>query len=154
MPPHEDPAHSSSEIVRRLVLAHGWNATSYQLLNPGFEYWFTPDRDALVAFVRHHGVRVVAGVPVCAGDRTATVAEAFERDAAMCDERVAYFAVERRALKAWIPGRAEATAFLIGAQPVWRPDAMARTLHERPSLRAQLNRAANKDVTVTEWDRA
>ena len=154
MRPHEQAVPHASETVRRLVLANGWNATSYQLLNPGFDYWFTHDGDALVAFVRHHGVRVVAGVPVCAHARTAAVAEAFERDAAACGERVAYFAVERRALAAWIPRRPEATAFLIGAQPVWRPDTMVRTLHERPSLRAQLNRAANKGVAVTEWDRA
>jgi len=148
----DDPA--LRERVRALVLEHGWNATSYQVLNPGFEYWFTDDMAAVVAYVRRHGVRVVAGVPICAAARTADAAAAFEQDAARHSERVVYFAAERRALPAWLPGRPDATAFVIGAQPVWSPHVFVRTLQERPSLRAQLHRAENKGVTVSEWDTA
>ena len=34
-----------------------------------------------MGFVRRHGVRVVAGAPVCAEERLSRVAEAFSRDA-------------------------------------------------------------------------
>jgi phosphatidylglycerol lysyltransferase len=77
--------------------------------------------------------------------------EAFEQEARSARDAVAYFCVETRALAAWIPGNPEAVSMVIGAQPVWRPAALTRTLVDRPSLRAQLNRAANKNVSVSEW---
>ena len=39
--------------ARELILAYGWNATAYQILNPGIEHWLPPDgRDCVVGFVR------------------------------------------------------------------------------------------------------
>ena len=66
------------ERARALVLTHGWNATAYQILNPGIAHWFPAAGDAVVGFVRRSGVRVVAGAPVCAPERLLEVASEFE----------------------------------------------------------------------------
>ena len=47
--------------ARALVLAYGWNATSYQILNPGFSLWFNRECTAVAGYVEQHGVRVVTG---------------------------------------------------------------------------------------------
>jgi phosphatidylglycerol lysyltransferase len=40
---------------------------------------------------------------------------------------------------------------LLGAQPVWQPSNWSEKIARHKSLRAQLNRARNKGVTVNEW---
>src|SRR5215212_758832 len=77
--------------VRALVLAHGWNATAYQIINPGITHWFAAAGDAVVGYVRRAGVRVVAGAPVCAAERLPAVAAEFEAAAHRAGERVCYF---------------------------------------------------------------
>jgi phosphatidylglycerol lysyltransferase len=137
--------------ARRLVLAHGWNATAYQILNPGISHWFSRDGDAVVGFVRCAGTRVVAGAPVCAGDRLAAVVEEFSASAAVTGERVCYFGAGDRLERHLVPtGRWSAAS--LGAQPSWDPHRWPSILERRASLRAQLNRARNKGVQVTEWD--
>ncbi|HET6983586.1 MAG TPA: hypothetical protein VFI53_15695, partial [Myxococcaceae bacterium] len=58
---------SQLDPERRRVLAvlrrHGWNATSFQVLEPGFQYWFA-DEDACVAYVDTGRSWVAAGAPL------------------------------------------------------------------------------------------
>ena len=63
------------KLVRRLVLAHGWNTTCFQLLNPGLEYWFSASRDAVVAAARD----LVAGIQRRAANVAAARREADAR---------------------------------------------------------------------------
>ena len=137
--------------ARELVLAHGWNATSYQIVNPGIGHWFSARGDAVVGYVRHAGTRVVAGAPVCAAVRLPEVAEEFEADARRAGDRVCYFGAEARLESAYRDSPAHALA-LLGAQPAWEPAAWAGAVRGHASLRAQLNRARNKGVGVAEWD--
>jgi phosphatidylglycerol lysyltransferase len=138
------------ERARALVLEYGRNATSYQVLNPGIRLWFNRAQSAVAGYVEHHGVRIVAGIPICNPvDLPAAVAE-LERDAAAAGCDVAYFAVEQMGLALW-PADAQHTRIVIGAQPVWHPRTLVETMTRHRSLRAQLNRAAAKRVTVEEW---
>jgi len=42
-------------------MTYGWNASAYQILNPGIEYWFGKDVGAVVGYVLRGGyVRVRA----------------------------------------------------------------------------------------------
>jgi phosphatidylglycerol lysyltransferase len=143
--------------VRDLVLAHGWNSTAYQILNPGIEHWLPPAGDAVVGFVRQRRRWIAAGAPVCAESDLSATAAAFEaaagagdgRDARGGDRaaaRVCYFCVADRLRRALEPGGHAAVA--IGAEPVWDPRGWADRVGRRSSLRAQLNRARNKGVTV------
>lgn len=132
------------------MLAHGWNSTSYQILNPGIGHWFSRLNDAVTGFVACRGVRVVAGAPVCAAERLGEVVGEFERDAAGAGERVCYFCAEAR-LESIFADSKEHAKVLLGAQPVWHPLNWAEIVRTHKSLRAQLNRARNKGVSVAEW---
>lgn len=138
------------ERARVLILEHGWNATSYQILNPGFLLWFNPDDSAVVGYVERHGVRVVAGVPVCEEAILRGVVAEFETQAARDGFDVAYFCVERRSISIWREDPTRA-AIVVGAQPVWKPASLVHAMRTHASLRAQLNRASNKGLTVERW---
>ena len=129
------------------MLRHGWNSTCYQTVNPIFEYTFFPEQDAVVAFVRARGMRVVAGAPVCSFENFPSVMERFEQA-----ERsgVLYFGAGRRVTDVLRSQHAKSVVSL-GAQPVWNPSRWNEQVLRRKSLRYQFNRARNKGVTVREW---
>ncbi len=132
------------------MLAFGWNATSYQILNPGIEHWFAARGDAVVGFVVRRGVRIVAGAPVCPRARLPEVAEEFAGDARRSGERICYFGAETR-LEEVCRNDARYTRVLLGAQPVWNPGEWRAMITSRAPIRAQLNRARNKGVNVAQW---
>lgn len=136
--------------VREIVLCCGWNSTSYQIINPGIRHWFSDVKKAVVGFVSCNGVRVVAGAPICEKNDLREAAAEFERDAERMNERVCYFCAERRLETIYSESKKYAKV-LLGAQPVWQPKNWARIIESHKSLRAQLNRARNKNVKVTEW---
>lgn len=136
--------------ARALVLRHGWNATAYQILNPGFRLWFSAAGDAVAGYVEAAGHRVVGGAPVCAPERLAAVAAEFERAAEVAGRRVCYFAAGAR-LEAVYRESAHHARVLLGAQPVWEPRGWPAIVRAHASLRGQLNRARNKGVVVREW---
>lgn len=138
--------------ARRLVLAYGWNSTSYQIINPGIKRWFNQTGDAVVGYVSCFGVRVVVGAPICPPERLSAVASEFEKDAARNRERVCYFGAETRLESIYLDS-ATHSKMLLGAQPVWNPCDWAKIVADYQSLRAQVNRARNKGVTVSEWTR-
>ena len=136
--------------ARELVLRYGWNATAYQIINPGIELWFSSICEAVVGFVRARNTLVVAGAPVCARERLADVATEFEHSAWRDGKRVCYFGAEAR-LESLYRGATTHSMVLLGAQPTWRPLNWLKIISHRASLRAQLNRARNKSVSVSEW---
>jgi phosphatidylglycerol lysyltransferase len=140
----------SLERARALVLEHGWNATAYQIVNPGIRHWFSSVGDAVVGYVEAAGVRVVAGAPVCALDRLPDVAAEFEAGSRADGFSVCYFGAEGR-LEAVYRGSALHSMALLGAQPVWDPREWEAICARHASLRAQFNRARNKGVAVHEW---
>lgn len=142
--------YSKLEQVRKIVLAHGWNSTSYQILNPGIRYWIAAASEAAVGFVSCCGVRVVVGAPICSHSRLPDVAAEFERDSALADERVCYLGAEAR-LEFIYAETSKYAKVLLGAQPVWQPSEWKDIIIKHKSLRAQLNRARNKGVIVKEW---
>jgi len=133
--------------VLRLLRAHGWNATSFQILEPGFRYWFHGD-DACVGYVDVGTGWVVAGAPIAPPDRLASVTESFVAFARGEGKRVTCFATESRfheALPEW-------QALRVGDQPIWDPEDWSATLEKSRSLREQLRRARAKGVTVRALD--
>ncbi len=131
------------------MLQHGWNATAYQIVNPGITRWFSAAGDAVVGYTGHSGVRVVAGAPVSGPERLSDVTAEFEHDSSLAGQRVCYFGAEQRFETAY-RGHTFARVVL-GAQPVWDPRVWPAIVAGHSSLRAQLHRARNKDVTVAEW---
>ena len=144
----ENPAVARA---RELVLAYGWNSTSFQIVNPGIKRWFSDDGEAVVGYVPAAGFRVVAGAPVCPRARLSEYVAAFESDSLRVHEKVCYFGAERRLEEAVRTSKTH-TKFLLGAQPTWNPQDWPEIVAGHRSMRAQLNRAKNKGLRVTEFD--
>lgn len=148
-----DKALKESPLIaraREIVLNQGWNSTAYQIINPGIRRWFSQAEDAVVGFVACNNRRIVAGAPVCSPERLPEVAAEFEQNALQNGEIVCYFCAEAR-LETVFADAADHTKVLLGAQPVWKPKNWAKIADGHKSLRAQLNRARNKGVAVSEW---
>jgi phosphatidylglycerol lysyltransferase len=141
-------------LARALALRYGWNATAYQVVNPGIAHWLDPAGDALVGYVTAglpwQRTRVVAGAPVCPEERLPEIIEAFEGEARARGERVCYFGAAGRVMTL-LGDRPDYSVVVLGAQPTWEPSRWAETIESHASLRAQLARARNKGVTVSEW---
>jgi len=145
------PTDDEYQRARKLILEHGWNATAYQILNPGLALWFSATGDGVVGFVRHRRVLVVGGAPVCALERLAAISTEFVADARKRGCRVCYFGAGER-LESLYANDPAWSRVLLGAQPVWDPGDWSAAVAKRASLRAQFNRARNKGVTVKEWN--
>lgn len=136
--------------ARDLVMNYGWNSTCFQIVNPGIEYWFGPDGESVVGYVSSGNVRVVAGAPVCPVKDLRNITAEFESNAAEDNKSVCYFGAEGR-LESLLRDAADHSFVLLGAQPVWHPKEWDGIVSQHSSLRAQINRAKNKRVTVNEW---
>ncbi len=138
------------ERARRLVLRWGWNATAYQILNPGVRLWFSRRGDAVIGYVLASRVRIVAGAPICDLPRLPDVVREFEASAQRQGERVCYFGAAQR-LEELLREDRNYSRVVLGAQPVWDPRGWAEQVSRHTSLRSQLRRARNKGVRVAEW---
>ena len=133
---------STRERVAELVRRYGWNATSFQVLEPGYRYFF-PDDDACVAYVDTGRAWVAAGAPLAREERLGAVAMAFVKAARAARRRACFFATEQK-----FADRAPLTCLLVGEQPVWDPRQWEATLKGASSLREQVRRARAKGVEV------
>jgi phosphatidylglycerol lysyltransferase len=141
-------ASTDGDRARALALLreHGWNATSFQILEPGFSYWFDGD-DACVAYLDTGNAWVAAGAPIAEPDRAPAAALAFVAAAAARGRRACFFGTEDR-FAAAVPF----AAMRIGEQPVWDPAAWDEVLRGARSLREQIRRARAKNVAVRALD--
>ena len=139
---------------RALVDQFGRHAAVEQVLNAGLVRW--RQEQALVSYAEAHrapwggAVRVVAGEPVCSEPEVAAVAAAFERDAAAGGAAVCWFGVGDAFLRV-LDGVGPHGRLVVGAQPVWDPAGWDAIYGSTASVRAQVNRARNKGVTVETW---
>lgn len=129
--------------VLSLLRRHGWNSTSFQVLEEGFRYAFDDELDACIAYVQTAGAWVVAGAPIAEPDAWGRVVERFLATARKAKRRVTFFAVEERFLRA-----VRLSSVHIGQQPTWDPAAWDATVRESRSLREQLRRARAKGIAV------
>jgi phosphatidylglycerol lysyltransferase len=128
--------------VLELLGRHGWNATSFQVLEPGFRY-FWDGAEACVAYVDTGTAWVTAGAPITEPARFASVMDRFCERARAERRRVCCFGTEARFHEhvAW-------PALRIGDQPSWAPEDWREALARSRSLREQLRRARAKGVVV------
>lgn len=132
--------------VLTAVQRYGYNVTAFQVLEPGFLYWFAPDGAGAVAYVDTGGAWVAGGAPLAPGEKLAEVAQRFMEAAAASGRRACFVAVEQRFLDAAQGLRME--ALQIGEQPVWDPQRWPEITKGSRSLREQLRRARAKGVSI------
>ncbi|MCP3139730.1 DUF2156 domain-containing protein [Pyxidicoccus xibeiensis] len=140
-----EPVPDERPRVLELLRQYGWNATSFQVLQPGFHYWFDPAGDACVAYVDTGGAWVAAGAPIASEERLPHVAGAFQAAAREAGRRVCFFATEPRFTE-----RVPMEALPVGEQPVWDPTHWHEVVRGSRSLREQLRRARSRGVEVRE----
>lgn len=138
------------EEILRLIKRYGWNATCYQLVNPGLDIWFGPSHEAVIGFVEAARTCVVAGAPVCSEDDLPKVIAKFESEAKSKRRHVCYFGASGR-IEQLLGDCHGYSTVVLGSQPVWNPSNWEAILASNSSIRAQLNRALNKGVQVDEW---
>jgi phosphatidylglycerol lysyltransferase len=131
------------ERVLQLVMRHGWNATAFQTLEPGYAYMF--DDDACVAYVDTGHAWVAAGAPIAAPERVADVATKFVAAARRAGKRACFVATEDRMREAT---RGRLHALQIAEQPIWDPREWSDQAAAHRSIGGQLKRARNKGVRV------
>ncbi|MFO0672886.1 MAG: DUF2156 domain-containing protein [Polyangiaceae bacterium] len=124
-----------------LLQRHGWNATSFQILERGFSYWFDDVVEACVAYVDTGAAWVAAGAPIAAPVDLVGVARRFLRASSACARRACFFAVEDRLI-----GAGGLESMPIGEAPSWDPSRWEDTLRDARRLREQLRRARAKGV--------
>jgi phosphatidylglycerol lysyltransferase len=88
---------------------------------------------------------------VCAPELLAQVSREFEEFAGKQKLRVCYVCAGER-LRHFFADSPEHSAVALGAQPVWNPRDWDPMIRHHASLRAQLQRARNKGVTVSDCD--
>ncbi len=128
-------------------MTFGWNATCYQILNPGIHHWFSSVTQAVVGYTRRYRMLLVAGSPVCDAQDLARVCQEFEQFARDRECGVCYVCAEER-LRALLENSSTHATVTLGAQPVWVPAQWPQLILNQRSLRAQLNRCRNKSVSV------
>lgn len=146
----EKSAFADRRRALSLVERHGWNATAFQTVEPGYSYFFHED-DACVAYVDTGAAWVAAGAPIARDEALDEVASAFFRAARTRGRRCCFFSTEDRFAAAV---SSEFRVLKIGEQPVWDPRDWPAILAGHRSLREQLRRARAKGVRVREADLA
>lgn len=133
------------ERALELIRLHGWNNTSFQTLEPYFEYWFDPEGPGMVAYYRAWGTWVAAGAPVCPHERIRSCAIGFAAAAKRSMHRACFFGtLERFAAEL---GNV-AASIKIGEQPWWDPQRWTELSERRRSVESQLRRAKRLNVVV------
>lgn len=136
---------SAQDDLRHHVLGllrdHGWNSTSFQVLEPEFSYWFADG--GCVAYVDTGRAWVAAGAPIAADDALAELGTGLVEAARARKRRAVFFGIEDRFLE-----RTGMDGLRIGEQPVWEPGRWRQTLRSSRSLREQLRRARAKGIRV------
>jgi phosphatidylglycerol lysyltransferase len=148
--PLENQFDTPIQRARNLVMRYGWNVVSYQILNPGMDLWFSRRHEAVIGYIRRHGVRVVAGAPICDEKNLREVVQEWESEAKRAGESVCYFAAAGR-LHSLLNGRKGYSTVVLGAQPAWTPTDWPRVFATDRKMRAQLRRPRLQGVTVQEW---
>ena len=134
-----------TEVRARVLLLlkkYGHNTTSFQILEPGLDYWFDGD-DACIGYCDTGGAWVVAGAPVAPVEREIEVFERFLAAARGSRRRVRFFCVEKD-----LSDELGLSHLHIGDQPIWDPSEWNDVLRSKRSLREQLRRARAKGVVV------
>ncbi len=143
MPEPSPSSEGARERALELVRRHGWNATAFQVLGPGFRYFLC--EDGCVAYVDTGSAWVAAGAPIASADELAAVARAFFDAARRAGRRACFFGTEDRFVHRT---HSFTRSIWMGEQAVWDPREWERTLGQSASLREQLRRARAKGVTV------
>ena len=134
------------EAVQHAVRRYGYNVTAFQVLEPGFCYWFAAEGDGVVAYVDTGSAWVAAGAPLGPDAELCELARQFVAAAADSGRRACFVLTEERFLSA--TRSLGMQGLQVGEQPIWDPQRWPDIARQSRSLREQLRRARAKGVSV------
>lgn len=125
-----------------LVQQYGQNSTSFQILLPGYRYFFLEDK-ACIAFVDTGRAYVAAGPVIGPKSFAKKTCAAFEAYAKIQHRQVTYFA-------SVVDPKEEPNLkhLRVGQETLYQPKIWKEELEKNKSFQQQLRRARNKGVTV------
>jgi len=137
--------------VLSLIRQYGRFASAFQVLEDGYSYWFWSDdsgRECVVAYLVTGGCAVVVGQPIAPQDILKDALSAFRQFSDANQWRLLLAGVEEWTLSHLGPELDHFDVVKIGEQPEW--DCQNYTIEgaENKTLRAQINRAKNKAVSI------
>lgn len=147
---HGSAVRHTLDAVLMAVHRYGYNVTAFQVLEPGFQYWFAPGGDGVVAYVDTGSSWVAAGAPLCPNEQLAELALQFEAAAAESGRRACFAVTEGRFIEAAAARGLQ--GLQIGEQPIWDPRRWPEIARQSRSLREQLRRARAKGVLVRQLE--
>ena len=137
---------SERQRVLELLEKYGRNLHSFMVLEPGLSLWFSEDADAAVAYAQRASYWVAVGGPLCAPDKTVSVANAFRDAAKKAGCKTVFFGVTQPLVE-----RLQESAFdslKIGLAPVWNPAQWDQVVRGAEKLRNRLSKARRGGITV------
>lgn len=134
--------------VLSLLQMHGAHATSFQILESGYTYWFDSVVDAVLAYVEMGGTRVVAGPPVAALSDRVGVTRRFVEECKQSGKKAIFVSVGDAFLSSFEEAGIEVDKLPIGLQPEWDPRVYRVDTPKHKTLRSQVRRAQRKGVVV------
>jgi phosphatidylglycerol lysyltransferase len=138
---------TSWEKARAIVLQYGWNSMCYQILNPGMTLWFSKQSIGVIGYVETSTHIIVAGTPITKESDLSDVVSEFTRCAVGKSKIICFFGAQQR-ISTLLSEIIPSSTIVLGAQPVWTPKEWLHTSIHKRSLRAQILRAANKNIEV------
>ena len=151
----EDALDGERQRVLAILKRHGRAASSFQLLEQDYTYWFLSHDDhneSVVAYVSTRRFMVVAGGPVGPVERLKDTLETFADFCRSQDRHVLVVGLEPWQIEGISPDVKRFEVFKIGEQPEWDTEHYHVQGPDKKSLRAQINRAKNKGVSVRRVD--
>ncbi|TNE45517.1 MAG: DUF2156 domain-containing protein [Deltaproteobacteria bacterium] len=140
----------TKQHVLAVLKKYGRHATSFQVLESGYEYWCDTlgGCDVVVAYMMQGRYRVVAGPPIAPSEHFVETLEAFVKDCNLAGQRPLFVSVEDDVVHALKTVGASTDALVIGEQPEWDPQTYEPKGRAFRTLRSQVRRAERKGVTI------
>lgn len=148
-----DALSPAQQRALSILQLHGHHATSFQVLESGYQYWFDElleetGQGAFVAYAVFAGCRVVAGPPVASPDALAAVTRRFLDDCEQAQQRAVFVSIEDSFVQRCREAGEPVDTLPIGLQPEWDPQSYSTDTPKHKTLRSQVRRAAKKGVEV------
>lgn len=141
--------NQDQQQVQVLLKKYGSNCLSYQVLNPGFKYWFFKENLGVLAYVEYGSTWIVGGDPVIDESYLHEALADFIREAKSEEKQVMFFACSENLIShfrdhhlySYIP---------IGSEARLSCDLWLDKIKKSASLRYQIHRTQNKGVVIEE----
>ncbi len=146
-----DALSETQQQVFAILQRHGQHATSFQVMETGYEYWIAEieGEHVAVAYVLCSSYRVVAGPPIAPLSSLAVTTKAFLQDCELSGHRALFVSVEDSFVQALHEAEIGMFDVLpIGEQPEWNPVLYETDTRKHRTLRSQVRRAQRKGVAI------